>query len=287
MSRKQGKRNLHKQERKRRAERAKRRAQPTPLAYRGNKYRTDELVEIHLFTESGILHADAASGRRLTDPMVESALEELIHQLRHGPLELGGRTEASDYQAGQEQELILESIRLNWQHLAARNALPGRDSLVGVLRSVLGSIETWKTPAATSRGYLEYLEDFLAQVGVSAESTTVEQLDEIASDEVEGDDEEDFEFAMDDETSEALFAELVETADLFLLGQVWYREEYPAAEMLFRTIAERRINSGEAAEVAKICRQLIAESPRRSVNADLTALALQAERALQASAHPK
>ncbi len=69
--------------------------------------------------------------------------------------------------------------------------------------------------------------------------------------------------------------------------QVWYREEDPAVETLFRTIAERRINSGEAAEVTRICRQLIAESPRRSVNADLTALALQAERALQASAHPK
>ncbi len=244
ISRKQGKRNLRKREKKRREERAKRRGQPVPLAYTGNKYRTDELLETHLFTESGILYANALSGRRLTDPLVESALEQLIHQLRHGPLELGGKIERIDYQPGQEQELILESIRRNWQHLAARNALPGRDSLVGVLRSALGSVATWKTPAATSRGYLEYLEGFLAQVGVFAESTTLEQLAAIVSDEVEEEDEEVFEFTMDDET-------------------------------------------GEAVEVAEICRQLIAESLRCSVNADLTMLPLQAERALQASAHPK
>lgn len=284
MSRKQGKRNQRKQEKKRRAERTKRRAPQTPLAYTGNKYRTDELVETHLFTESGILQADAMSGRRLTDPLVESALQQLILQVRHGSLAPVEASEVPAYQAGREHELIIRCIRLYWEQLSARHALPGRDRLVGVLRSVLGSVETHKTAGATSRGYLEYLEDFLAQVGVSAGSVSPDQLDAIMEED-EGLAEEDLEFYPEDEIADAFLAELMKNADLLSIGRAWYREGDPQLETLFRTVAQQRIDSGEAAEVAETCRQLIAESPRRSVNADLTALALEADRALQASGH--
>lgn len=278
MSRKQGKHNQRKQEKKRRVERAKRLARSEPLAYHGSKYRTDELVPLHLQTETGIYHAFVASKRKLTDAEVESALRRLILQLRRGsqPSLDDASPGESETAPSLEEEMVLLHIRLNWQRMQESGALPGRDTLVGVLRSILGSIETWKHAGAESRGYLEYIEGFLGRMGVHAESLPEEALSELEwADEEEEDEEEDEEEANDEE----LPTELAGVDDLEAIGRAWYRDDSPQVERHFHGVAQKMIESGQAAEVAEICRRLIAESPRRSVNADLTALALEADRA--------
>lgn len=285
MSRKQGKRNQRKQEKKRRTERVKRAAPQTPTAYTGNKYRTEELVETHLYTETGIFQADLISQRKLTDAIVESALQQLILQLRHGRLTPLEELKQFQYEVGQEEMLILHSIRFHWHQLSLDAALPGRDSLVGVLRSILGSVETWTTARTASRGYLEYLEDFLGKLRINENSLLFKRLDESMWEELELEeevDEEDIEESLLSQTEQAFLTELERAGDLLLIGRAWYRLEDSQFETLFRTIAEQKIDAGEAAEVAEICRQLIQESPRRSINADLTALALEADRSMQA-----
>jgi hypothetical protein len=291
MSRKQGKRNQRKQEKKRRAERAKRAASPLPTAYLGNKYRTGELAESHFFTERGIFQADLISKRKLTDALVKSVLQQLILQLRHGRLTSLMELALFRYTVGQEEMLLNRSIRFQWLELSVEDALPGRDSLIGVLRSILGSIETWTTPEPKSRGYLEYLEGFLERLGITESSFRVLDIDEAAGEEElseelaaelmaefdkEDEEEDDVEELLQPVTDETFLAELERTEDLLLIGRAWYRLDDPHLETLFRTTAEKKIDAGEAAEVAEICRQLIQESPRRSINADLTALMLQA-----------
>jgi hypothetical protein len=142
-----------------------------------------------------------------------------------------------------------------------------------VLRSILGSVETWKRAGAQSRGYLEYIEDFVGELGTSVAMLPEDVIDELEwEDEEEDVEEEDF----DDEEAPA---ELTGPDDLEALGRMWYRSDDSQVERHFHGVAQKMIDAGQVAEVAAICRRLIAESPRRSVNADLTALAFQADRA--------
>ena len=290
MSRKQGKRNQRKQEKKRRAERAKRAASPLPTAYLGNKYRTGELAESHFFTERGIFQADLISKRKLTDALVKSVLQQLILQLRHGRLTSLMELALFRYTVGQEEMLLNRSIRFQWLELSVEDALPGRDSLIGVLRSILGSIETWTTPEPKSRGYLEYLEGFLERLGITESSFRVLDIDEAAGEEElseelaaelmaefdkEDEEEDDVEELLQPVTDETFLAELenrgsvADRSCLVSVGRSAFGNTLPHDR-------RKKIDAGEAAEVAEICRQLIQESPRRSINADLTALMLQA-----------
>ena len=59
---------------------------PVSLAYTGNKYKTEKLVEVHLRAELGIYESFVMTDRALTDRCVRSALERLILWMRKGPL---------------------------------------------------------------------------------------------------------------------------------------------------------------------------------------------------------
>jgi hypothetical protein len=67
------------------------------------------------------------------------------------------------------QKLIIWNIRRNWQILASegKQPLPPRDDLIGILRTILGSIEFWRSERMHSRAYLSYLEEFMKKAGVS------------------------------------------------------------------------------------------------------------------------
>ena len=66
-----------------------------------------------------------------------------------------------------EEELIILCIRKGWSRLAERGELPGRDDLIGVLRTILSSLETWRSQSLHAQGYLRFLEGFLKGTGVS------------------------------------------------------------------------------------------------------------------------
>ncbi len=158
---------LRKLEKKRRAERQRRRQKAEPLAYRGNKYKTDELVPVVFQTEVGIYESFVMSDRQITDHDVRAALEWLIRGIRGGTIAvLPPQPQPSDAPRGSRTEsLITWNIRRHWDEYFEEEPFPGRDNLIGVLRTILGSIEVWGNMSPTSRGYLRYLEGFMGQVG--------------------------------------------------------------------------------------------------------------------------
>ncbi|MHC4176516.1 MAG: hypothetical protein ACYSWU_03365 [Planctomycetota bacterium] len=167
-----GKPSPHKLERrrKRKAKRNRRPHRPVVLAYRGDKYKTDELIPWVYQAEVGIYESFVVTGRRLTDHDVRAAVEGLVVRIRDGMPPIPAEGSASDELIEGPVNLVIWSIRRNWQRLLETLPDPGRDKLVGVLRTLLGSIETWGSRARTPRGYLEFIEEFLAEAGVSVEA---------------------------------------------------------------------------------------------------------------------
>jgi hypothetical protein len=155
------------------------------LAYHGAKYRSAAFVPIIHRTEIGIYESYVLSDRTLTDDDVEEDLGRLIGQLRAKslPSPKGPGGEQADDDG--EDRLILWSIRRNWQILADRGSLPGRDDLIGVLRTILSSLETRRSMNLNARGYLHFLEDFMKQTGVKVERVRPEELSSLGIEESE------------------------------------------------------------------------------------------------------
>ncbi|HEX5442980.1 MAG TPA: hypothetical protein VFW87_04085 [Pirellulales bacterium] len=151
--------------------RRKKRLQQNPalLAYHGHKYQTEALTMPLMHAEMGILEADVASQRRLTDREVQQKLAQLIEMLRHGPLEHRNFDEPVGVTQGQEADLIVRFITTNWQHRFADDANVGRDNQIGILRTILASIE--KHRSSNGRGYLNFLDGFLRKAGVRISTT--------------------------------------------------------------------------------------------------------------------
>jgi hypothetical protein len=161
------KRLSHDQKRKAKLAREARRSRPqSDLAYHGNKYKTEELVTVFMRTELGIYESWVMTDRELTDRDVEAALEKLVLQMRRGPLPAFADGTAAPVGA-EATDLIIWNIRRNWHDLFQEEPRPSVDKLTGVLRTILGSVETWSSPSPTARGYLHYIEGFLKKAGVN------------------------------------------------------------------------------------------------------------------------
>ena len=58
----------------------------------------------------------------------------------------------------------------------ATESKPSKDKLIGVLRSILGSIKKVKSPGPRSRRYLQHIAGFLTKkLGVSVKTSSVDQ----------------------------------------------------------------------------------------------------------------
>jgi len=171
------KRKQRKLQKKRKSEAARKRRsrQTASLAYHGNKYKTEELVPVHLETETAIHECDVTS-ERLTDHDVRKALETLLMQLRSGRLPEIDPEKPLEIGPDDRSELIIWNVRGRWDHFFHKNPHPGRDKLAGVLRTILGSVETWGHPGPTSRGYLDFLEGFLGDLGIKVKEVSREEL---------------------------------------------------------------------------------------------------------------
>jgi hypothetical protein len=230
------------------AKKAKRSEPQTSLAYEGNKYKTDELVPVFLQTEIGIYVSDVITGHQLTDGDVEAALETLILAMRQGALPpLPARPPEED--EGDETDLIIWNIRRNWQEMFKTQQRPSADKLIGVLRTTLGSIDVWSSPNPESRGYLTYLKGFLKQAGVSVEEISPETM---------------------------LLTEPPED-ELAAIGRAWCLAGDEEAGAEFRTTAERMMRTGQAETVVEICQELMAETKKSEIVAELSKIALMAQ----------
>jgi hypothetical protein len=147
------------------------------LAYHGKKYKAPEFVPILHRTEIGIHESDVMLDRELTDDEVEAALERLIIRLRQKAIPtLAGKDLTTDSE-NEPDELLHWNIRRNWQIVAERGELPGRDDLIGVLRTILHSLEIWRGQSLHARGYLQFLEGFMKETGVQVQSVDPREVE--------------------------------------------------------------------------------------------------------------
>jgi hypothetical protein len=256
------------------AKREKKHTSRVSLAYHGNRYRKDKFVPIFFETELGIFYADADANESYTDRNVEVALTNLVVQLRAGPLP--AQPESPHGVSGERlsaEAAITWHIRDSWRHYFQSNPPLARESIIGVLRTLLDSLEVWGTPGRGSRGYLSYLKGFLKQQGVIAHGPRPGPDSVAAWDEdVEQPD------YSDEESDDA--------AALLELGQDWYADQDEDAAEEFRLLAEDMLEIGEAAEVAEVCQQLIGEAGMNNAFAEWTALSVRAQEMMAREQQP-
>jgi hypothetical protein len=249
-------RRTHDQKRKKKLEERKQKARQTEsLAYMGKKYQTDELAPTWMYTETGIYETYVMTDRQLLDQTVVAALENLVRQIRSGKLPPLEDTTEIHYEVGQEEDLVIENIRRSWMHRFADEWKPPRDELVGVLRSVLGSIAKVRAPGPRSQAYLRHIEGFLTKklgVLVKSYSQNMEPIPEPPED------------------------------DLLRLGRQWILAENEHAAVEFRELVDHLLKTGAAERVLDCCHQLVGEEsdPNSEVVAELMALIMQARKSL-------
>lgn len=187
--------------RRERVRRVGRVVQTTNLAYFGRKYQTDDLAPLVAHAETGILEAWEMTGRQFTDRDVAVELQDMIRQMRSGNSFDWERLEFradGDYVPSLVAFRILDLWRTLFASQGARR--PGRDAIIGVLRTILGSIERHREPHRPF-AYLEFIKAFLGQLGARVREVSEEELEELIDSgqlEIVADDDCDDELADDD-----------------------------------------------------------------------------------------
>jgi hypothetical protein len=239
------------QRKKKLAERARRQPkEPPSLAYEGNKYKSDKYLPYVHATESGIGQADVIAQRRLTDAHVREAMEGLVRTMQSQVLPPLPEDHSIDYQKGQEADLVAKLIRASWENCFATHDHPGQEALIGILRTLLSSVETFTTPAPGSRGYLSFLEGFLRRTGVT--------------------------FQVVDPRGAVVTAEPPDDP-LVDAGLAWIEEGDLTARREFYLIANELIAEGRHEHVAAIAQMLLGTIPPQPVVAELSAVSLSAQ----------
>lgn len=161
------KRNRLSRDQKRKQKLAERPARERPGAAGHDRYRSPKFVNVTFETEVGIYEGYVISRREITDYEVELALRQLIVELRTTPA--AELISANCGEAAADREPVDICVLYRWRDLLDEGKLPQRDDLIGVLGSILRSVDTWRSRSASSRAYLNYLEGFLQQLGVSVQ----------------------------------------------------------------------------------------------------------------------
>jgi hypothetical protein len=253
---------------KRKADRLKRLRKPESLAYRGDKFKRDNFIPIVYCTEVGIYESFVASQRQITDHDVRAALEWLIHGIRDGKITVPEHLKPDDAGEGEPNlDAVTWCIRRRWEECFEEEPFPGRDNLVGVLRTILGSIEVWSNTSPTSRGYLRYLEGFMGKLGVHCHDVSPE----LAASLLDG---------------RADFADLAdeveeEESELLAAGRAWVHDRNADAGVVFRSMAREMVADGDAEGVAETCQQLIGETHDRKAIEKLSLLSIDAQRCVE------
>lgn len=228
------------------------------LAYMGDKYKTKKLVHTLMNAEIGIYESYVMADRKLLDQTVRSALENLIKKMQAGTLPpLSEATEVS-YEVGQEEDLVIGNIRRSWARHFATEWRPPKDERIGVLRTILGSLEKMRSPGPRSQSYMHHIAGFLTKklgVKVEAFSGDMTPIPEPEEDE------------------------------LLLLGRQCMSGDTETAKDEFRELASDLLKSGQAQRVLDSCHHLLGEEPDAEPEflAELTELIHTARQSLMAA----
>jgi hypothetical protein len=151
------------------AQRAKRQVHAEQsLAYEGSKYQSAKWVPHVHATESAIWQTIQLSDKKLTNAHVRAALTQLVHELRDGkPPLLPEGTPEMFFTPGKEVEFLVWNIRNFWGALFEREGSVATDDLIGILRTLLNSIDAHEWHTGPDLGYVAFLDDFLRGPGIA------------------------------------------------------------------------------------------------------------------------
>ncbi|MFO0947617.1 MAG: hypothetical protein U1D30_17115 [Planctomycetota bacterium] len=163
------KKNSLSRDQRRRAKLAKRRTSSDAMDARrpiGDKYRKERFIQPMLHTELAILSTYIMSQKRLTDDVVKEGIKTLISQLDSGAVRFPPEDDPELFDSPELTDFLIWSIGDQWRQMADQGEVVSTKDLIGILRTVLDSLEVWTTGGKGSRGYLIYLEGFVKKLGV-------------------------------------------------------------------------------------------------------------------------
>jgi hypothetical protein len=130
--------------------------------YEGSKYKGSEWIPHMLATETGVYETILKSQHKLTNSQVKAAFEQLIRELRGGAPALPEvDTPQLSFEPGKEVEYLVWNIREHWARLFASVGRVGAADLIGILRTLLASMEVHALRTGSSRGYVAFLPGFI------------------------------------------------------------------------------------------------------------------------------
>jgi hypothetical protein len=244
------------QKRKKKLEKRKSGRRPQSLAYHGNKYKGERHIMALMRAETGILETYVMSDRELTDRQVEVALTRLIDDLRRAGYQPAEHRDMVTVEPESYIDLVIWNIRRNWDDLFHEQPRHSGTELVGILRTILASLETWSTPSPESRGYLNYIEGFLAQGGVHPRLIPIDE-----GQEKEPESPSDEELLLD-------------------LGQAWLEADSNWARERFFKKGQAMLDGGQADAIINVCQRLIGHRTEEALIEELRPLLQPAYRQL-------
>jgi hypothetical protein len=171
----------HDQKRKAKlAERARKNKSSSAVEpYEGTKYQQDEWTPLVYATEKAIYEVILQTERKLTNDEVKKAFEQLVLQLRAGlaPALAADETEPT-LQVGQASDSVVWNIRRHWGEFFDAYGSVAVADLVGVLRTLLHSIQAHQWNTGRQHGYVAFLQKFLEERGLDQDVAPADLLED-------------------------------------------------------------------------------------------------------------
>jgi hypothetical protein len=140
------------------AKRAKKDRYNGPTPYSGTKYQAPEWAPHLMATETAVYETIRLSKGMLTNDDVEDAFVHLIEHIRAGnPALLPEDAPEALYEPGAEVEYLVGAIRHYWRCLIEKTGPVRKDDLIGILRTLLNSVEAHAWNTGEDRGYVEFI----------------------------------------------------------------------------------------------------------------------------------
>jgi hypothetical protein len=149
------------QQRKAKEKELEKRRKRQPLAIASDEFKKPRLAQIWLETEIAIHEISVVTGGSISDQTVFAAVERLVLQMLAGPLPPLEVETSLSWEKGKEDDLLIENIRLHWVALLQPGMSWSKEDFIGVLRSILGTINIKKSALPHSVSYLRYVAAFL------------------------------------------------------------------------------------------------------------------------------
>jgi len=131
--------------------------------YEGSKYQSEDWIPAVFRTELGIYEVLLDSNRTLSNRTVETALIDLVTDLRDGapPFLTDDDDPDMEYSKETEREFLNWNIRRNWETLFDESGPIPNEDLIGILRTLLNSIQMHAWNTGPSMGYVHFLHNLM------------------------------------------------------------------------------------------------------------------------------